>query len=172
MHYTTCQTRAACSTCTTRQLSSPKATRCPRSTTAYSIALTRLKRSTSSFFYVDDILIFSISPVNMDNVITNVGKHYEITLDRDATSFLGLNLTHNSSPNSSHSIRHERTPRTSHLTHIRLSRRNRTHHSNPPTTTPICNFSVYFSISPRAARISWPPYHSQERRAATPPIVT
>ena len=28
--------------------------------------------------------------------IASVGKHYEVTLDRHATSFLGLNLTHNS----------------------------------------------------------------------------
>lgn len=28
-------------------------------------------------------------------MITNIGKHYEVTLDRDATSFLGLNLAHN-----------------------------------------------------------------------------
>ena len=29
-------------------------------------------------------------------VIASVGKHYEVTLDREATSFLGLNLSHNS----------------------------------------------------------------------------
>jgi hypothetical protein len=28
-------------------------------------------------------------------VITSIGKHYAVTLDRDATSFLGLNLAHN-----------------------------------------------------------------------------
>ena len=46
--------------------------------------------------YVDDTFIFSNSPVHIDTVITNVGKHYEVTLDRDATSSLGLNFTHNS----------------------------------------------------------------------------
>ena len=60
---------------------------------AYSIAL---QRPTYIIVYVDDTFIFSNSPVNVDNVITNVGKHYEVTLDRDATSLLGLNLTHNS----------------------------------------------------------------------------
>ncbi len=28
-------------------------------------------------------------------MITNLGKHYEVTLNRDPTSFLGLNLAHN-----------------------------------------------------------------------------
>jgi hypothetical protein len=41
--------------------------------------------------YVDDTFIFSNSQANIDAVITNIGKHYEVTLDRDATSFLGLN---------------------------------------------------------------------------------
>ena len=45
--------------------------------------------------YVDDTFIFSNSQANIDAVITNIGKHYEVTLDRDATSFLGLNLLHN-----------------------------------------------------------------------------
>jgi hypothetical protein len=45
--------------------------------------------------YVDDTFIFSNSQANIDSVITSIGKHYEVTLDRDATSFLGLNLTHN-----------------------------------------------------------------------------
>jgi hypothetical protein len=45
--------------------------------------------------YVDDTFIFSNSQANIDAVITNIGKHYEVTLDRDATSFLGLNLAHN-----------------------------------------------------------------------------
>ena len=42
--------------------------------------------------YVDDTFIFSNSLAHIDSVIENVGKHYEVTLDR---SFLGLNLTHN-----------------------------------------------------------------------------
>ena len=45
--------------------------------------------------YVDDTFIFSNSAANIDAVIANVIKHYEVTLDRDATSFLGLSLTHN-----------------------------------------------------------------------------
>jgi hypothetical protein len=39
--------------------------------------------------------IFSNSAKNIDTVIASVGKHYEVTLDRDATSFSGLNMTHN-----------------------------------------------------------------------------
>ena len=46
--------------------------------------------------YVDGTFIFSNSLAHIDSVIENVGKHYEVTLDRDATSFLGLNLAHNS----------------------------------------------------------------------------
>ncbi len=45
--------------------------------------------------YVDDTFIFSNSQVYIDNVITSIGKHYEVTLDREATSFLGLHLAHN-----------------------------------------------------------------------------
>ena len=45
--------------------------------------------------YVDDTFIFSNSQANIDAVITNVAKHYEVTLDREATSFLGPNLAHN-----------------------------------------------------------------------------
>ena len=45
--------------------------------------------------YVDDTFIFNNSLANIDQVITNVGKHYEVTLDHDASSFLGLSLAHN-----------------------------------------------------------------------------
>jgi hypothetical protein len=45
--------------------------------------------------YVDDTFIFSNTQANIDQVITSVGRHYEVTLDRDASSFLGLSLTHN-----------------------------------------------------------------------------
>ncbi len=56
---------------------------------------TTATETTYIIVYVDDTFIFSNSAANIDAVITNVGKHYEVTLDRDATSFLGLNLTHN-----------------------------------------------------------------------------
>ena len=46
--------------------------------------------------YVDDTFIFSNSQEGIDSVITKIGKQYEVTLDRDATSFLGLSLTYNS----------------------------------------------------------------------------
>ena len=45
--------------------------------------------------YVDDTFIFSNSQANIDTVITSIGKHYEVTLDREATSFLGQYLAHN-----------------------------------------------------------------------------
>ena len=100
--------------------------------------------------YVDDTFIFSNSPVHIDTVITNVGKHYEVTLDRDATSSLGLNLTHNSSqspnpsssPNSSHSIRQKKTLRTSHRTHIPIG-------PTTPTRRPLHLFATsrYTSLS-------------------------
>ena len=45
--------------------------------------------------YVDDTFIFSNTDSNIESVITSIGKHYAVTLDRDATSFLGLSLAHN-----------------------------------------------------------------------------
>jgi len=56
---------------------------------------TTATETTYIIVYVDDTFIFSNSEANIETVITNIGKHYEVTLDRDATSFLGLNLTHN-----------------------------------------------------------------------------
>eukprot|EP01036_Dinobryon_divergens_P061768 gene61768-biopygen26091 len=50
--------------------------------------------TTCIIVYVDDTFIFSNFLANIDAVITNIGKHYEVTLDRDATSFLGLNILH------------------------------------------------------------------------------
>ena len=103
--------------------------------------------------YVDDTFIFiSNSPVNKDNVITNVGdEHYEVTLDRDATSFLGLNLTHNpdvivtiTQPKlltklfSLYLPQKDTTHKPSHP-YSPLPKKKRTHHPNPPTITPICD---------------------------------
>ncbi len=53
--------------------------------------------ATETTVYVDDTFIFSNSKyeANIETVIANIGKHNEVTLDRDATSFLGLNLAHN-----------------------------------------------------------------------------
>ena len=45
--------------------------------------------------YVDDTFIFINSQANIDSVITSLGKHYEVTLDREATTFFGLHLAHN-----------------------------------------------------------------------------
>jgi hypothetical protein len=56
---------------------------------------TTAAETTYIIVYVDDTFIFSNSEANIDTVIASVGKHYEVTLDRDATSFLGLNMTHN-----------------------------------------------------------------------------
>ena len=57
---------------------------------------TTATKTTYIIVYVDDTFIFSNFAKNIDKVIASVGKHYEVTLDREATSFLGLNLTHNS----------------------------------------------------------------------------
>ena len=57
---------------------------------------TTATETTYIIVYVDDTFIFSNSAENIDTVIASVGKHYEVTLDREVTSFLGLNLTHNS----------------------------------------------------------------------------
>ena len=45
--------------------------------------------------YVDDTFIFTNSSTTLDNFITSMGKHYTVTLDTVADSFLGLQLTHN-----------------------------------------------------------------------------
>ena len=45
--------------------------------------------------YVDDTFVFTNHPDHLQTLITSIGKHYEVTLDLDATSFLGLQLTHN-----------------------------------------------------------------------------
>ena len=55
---------------------------------------TTATETTYIIVYVDDTFIFSNSEANIEAVITNIGKHYEVTLARDAISFLGLNLTH------------------------------------------------------------------------------
>ena len=52
---------------------------------------TTATETTYIIVYVDDTFIFSNSAANIDAV----SKHYEVTLDRDANSFLGLNLMHN-----------------------------------------------------------------------------
>ena len=57
---------------------------------------TAATETTYIIVYVDDTFIFSNFLSHIDSVIANVGKHYEVTLDRDATSFLGLNLAHSS----------------------------------------------------------------------------
>ena len=56
---------------------------------------TTATETTYIIVYVDDTFIFSNSVANIDTVITSIGNHYEVTLDRDAASFLGLNLNHN-----------------------------------------------------------------------------
>ena len=76
---------------TTNGHSSPRVISCLPSTTAYFT----LTETTYIIVYVDDTFIFSNSQDNIDNVITNVGKHYKVTLDREVTSFLGLDLAHN-----------------------------------------------------------------------------
>jgi len=45
--------------------------------------------------YVDDTFVFTNHPDHLQTLITSIDKHYEVTLDMDATSFRGLQLTHN-----------------------------------------------------------------------------
>ena len=56
---------------------------------------TTATKTTYIIVYIDDTFIFSNSAANFDTVITSIGNHYEVALDRDATSFLGLHLNHN-----------------------------------------------------------------------------
>ena len=84
-------TLVASSTNTTKPLVLPKDTPCLHSTTAYSIA----EETTYIIVYDGDTFIFRNSEANIEAVITNTGKHKEVTLDHDATRFLGLNLAHN-----------------------------------------------------------------------------
>jgi hypothetical protein len=56
---------------------------------------TTATETTYIIVYVDDTFIFSNTEANIEAVIANIGKRYEVTLDRDATSFLGLNLALN-----------------------------------------------------------------------------
>ena len=51
--------------------------------------------TTCVLVYVDDTFIFTNHPNHLQTLITSIGKHYEVTLDLDATSFLGFQLTHN-----------------------------------------------------------------------------
>ena len=78
-------TPAGSSTSTTNGHSLPRVISCLPSITA----------TTYIIVYVDDTFIFSNSQDNIDNVIKKVVKHYELTLNREVISFLGLNLAHN-----------------------------------------------------------------------------
>ena len=51
--------------------------------------------TTHVLVYIDDTFVFTNHPDHLQTLITSIGKHYEVTLDMDATSFLGLQLTHN-----------------------------------------------------------------------------
>ena len=48
---------------------------------------TTATETTYIIVYVDDTFILSNSLENIDTVIACLGKHYEVTLDLDATSF-------------------------------------------------------------------------------------
>ena len=69
--------------------------------------------------YVDDTFVFTNHADHLQTLITSIGKHYEVTLDMDATSFLGLRLTHSRSSfrNSLHSTHPNLPPRHSHHMH-------------------------------------------------------
>jgi len=50
--------------------------------------------TTYIIIYVDDTFIFSNHMYNVDEMISRISKHYTVTLDTVADSFLGINLEH------------------------------------------------------------------------------
>ena len=45
--------------------------------------------------FVDDTLIFSKRQIDIDQFVVNMNRHYEVTLDTKADSFLVINIGHN-----------------------------------------------------------------------------
>jgi hypothetical protein len=45
--------------------------------------------------FVDDTLIFSKRQIDIDQFVVCMNRHYELTLDTKADSFLGINIGHN-----------------------------------------------------------------------------
>ena len=95
--------------------------------------------------YVDDTFIFSNSAANIDAVITSISNHYEVTLDRGATNFLGLTTTRtalsqslslNFYSNYLLSTHRARTAQTSPPTPTHLSPKTRILPPNPQITSP------------------------------------
>jgi hypothetical protein len=136
--------------------------------------------------YVDDTFILSNSQANIDAVITNIGKHYEVILDRDAKSFLGLNLAHNddgtvtiTQPKLLTKLFALYPPRKKHTNTqaepflpARSQRFRPTATTNWPTPMPISASWRSSSTSPKAARTSWPPSPLPEPKAAAQQIRT
>ena len=52
---------------------------------------------TSIVLFVDDTLIFSKRQLDIDQFVVNMNRHYEMTLDTKADSFLGINIGHDES---------------------------------------------------------------------------
>jgi hypothetical protein len=125
---------------------------------------TTATETTYIIVYVDDTFIFSNSEANIETVIANIGKHYEVTLDRAATSFLGLNLAHNTDgtvtitqPKLLTKLFSLYPPRkdSAHIpptrTHHSPTRLTRSHSQR--ITSPTSDYSASFCTSLRAARI-------------------
>ena len=136
--------------------------------------------TTDIIVYVDDTFIFSNLQAHIDTVITNIGKHYEVTLDRDATSFLGLNLAHNDDG----TVTITQPKLLIKLFALYPPRKEHTHkpnHPYPPLSKdfhpppqPVDTYASWgsSSTSPKAARTSWPPSPLPEPRAAAQQIRT
>ena len=53
------------------------------------------EETTFIVLFVDDTLIFSKRQLDIDQFVVSMNRHYELTLDTKADSFLGINLSHN-----------------------------------------------------------------------------
>jgi hypothetical protein len=87
MYYMACQTPTASYICTTRPPHSPKVTRCQNSMTASSTGQPPQRQPTSSSLLTIHSYLASPQKTSIQLSIASVGKHYEFTLDRDATIF-------------------------------------------------------------------------------------
>jgi hypothetical protein len=52
------------------------------------------EKTTFIVLFVDDTLIFSKRQLDIDQFVVSMNRHYELTLDTKADSFLGINIGH------------------------------------------------------------------------------
>jgi hypothetical protein len=53
------------------------------------------EETTFIVLFVDETLIFSKRQLDIDQFVVSMNRHYELTLDTKADSFLGINIGHN-----------------------------------------------------------------------------